>query len=327
MIQLSIAGLSKDGSRLLLVSDDGSEYTLTVDARLRAALRGDHGRIGQLEIQMESVLRPRDIQARIRAGETPAAVAQAAQSTIEAIMPYAGPVLAERAHIADRAQRASLRRGTDSSGQAGQASGSSLGAGARTLGEGVAAHLRPQHVDPETVLWDAWRREDGRWMLTATFSVGAQSGVARFAFDAPGNFVTIENDEARWLVGDQQPDKARSRKSQAAPAATDRDDLHTVRRRRLAAVPADELPLGDDALELLNETESDLAEEKTAVPSAEFPSAEEKAAEDETEDLSETVARIRATDSNPPRREVSKTRGRASVPSWDEIMFGSGKGN
>jgi len=77
MIQLNLAGLSRDGARMLLVSDDGSQFSLDVDDELRAALRGDHARIGQLEIQMESALRPRDIQARIRAGESPETVAKA----------------------------------------------------------------------------------------------------------------------------------------------------------------------------------------------------------------------------------------------------------
>ena len=75
---------------------------------------------------MDSSLRPRDIQARIRAGESPEAVAQAAQTSIEKIMVYAGPVLAEREHIADRAQRSTVRRTT----------GESAG-GARTLGDAV----------------------------------------------------------------------------------------------------------------------------------------------------------------------------------------------
>ena len=75
MAHLTLAGVSDDGKRLLLVSDAGSEFTVDIDARLRAALRGEHARFGQLEIKMDSALRPRDIQARIRAGETPEAVA------------------------------------------------------------------------------------------------------------------------------------------------------------------------------------------------------------------------------------------------------------
>src|SRR6478672_1105733 len=110
MAHLTLVGVSDDGRRLLLVSDAGVEFTLDVDARLRAALRGDQARLGQLEIQMDSTLRPRDIQARIRAGESPETVAQVAGTSVEKVMPYAAPVLAERAHVAERAQRASVRR-------------------------------------------------------------------------------------------------------------------------------------------------------------------------------------------------------------------------
>jgi Protein of unknown function (DUF3071) len=278
--------LSPDASRLLLVSNDGSEFTLTVNDLLRAALRGDHARIGQLEIQMESALRPREIQSRIRAGETPEAVAKAAQTTVDAIMPYAGPVLAERAHVADRAQRASLRRTGDQTGQPG-----------RTLENGIAEHLRPQHVDPETVEWDSWRREDGRWMLTATYSVGSEAGTARFAFDAPGNYVTSENDEARWLVGEST-----SHLEVDEPAVrVVPNDLEEARQRRQSAMGSDPLPLGDDAIGMVSD---------------------DAQMEDSTVDLSETADRIRGSEDEPPRREVTKTRGRASVPSWDDIMFG-----
>ena len=109
---------------------------------------------------MESTLRPRDIQARIRAGETAEAVAQAAQTSVDKIMAFAAPVLAERQHVADRAQRSSVRRS-----DGGQAAG-----GARTLGDAVAAQLRSLNVDPQTVEWDAWRREDGRWSLTGAYA-------------------------------------------------------------------------------------------------------------------------------------------------------------
>ena len=112
---------------------------------------------------MDSALRPRDIQTRIRGGETPEAVAQAAQAPIEKIMVFAAPVLAERAHVAQRAQASSLRR------KAGDT-------GARTLGEAVSAHLHGFNVDPAVVEWDAWRREDGRWTLTGAFRTTAAQG-------------------------------------------------------------------------------------------------------------------------------------------------------
>src|SRR3954452_24994626 len=142
---LTLVGLTEDKQRLILVSAAGDEFTLPADARLQAAIRGETARLGQLEITMESALRPRDIQARIRAGESPESVAAAAQTTIEKIMGYATPVLAERAHVADRAQRASVRR-------------KSSDGPARILGDAIVERLRGRNVDPEPGEWDAWRR-------------------------------------------------------------------------------------------------------------------------------------------------------------------------
>ncbi len=336
MAHLTLVGMSEDRARLLLVDDAGREFTLDVDHHLRAALRGDRARLGQLEIQMESSLRPRDIQARIRAGESPDQVAQAAGTTADKIMVYAGPVLAERAHMAERAQRASLRGTT----------GEPV---ARTLGEAVTAQLRSANVPADSLEWDAWRREDGRWTLAVPMPAPARDGTGHFAFDPPGNYVVAEDDDGRWLVGDL-PEPA------SAPA---RDDLRSARQRRLSSVPADELPLGDDALELVADAETDTdsdtedltetASRLRAAPPAdtlgEEPPAEAfldtvfarqnphpaSAAEPEPVVDGASAVDDESVDSEPEpahepphRREVKKTRGRASVPSWDEIMFGGG---
>lgn len=310
MVHLTLAGVSGDGKRLLLVDDAGVEFTLDVDARLRSALRGETSRLGQLEITMESVLRPRDIQARIRAGETPEAVAAAAQTSVEKIMAFAGPVLAEREHVAERAQRSSVRRRT--------------GDGARTLGEAVEAHLRTVNVGADSVAWDAWRREDGRWVLTAGYATTSRTGTATFTFDMPGNYVVAEDDDARWLIGDQP----------ATPAAPPTlDDLEEVRRRRAAALDDDspeELPLGDDAIHLVSpapieaflEPGQPRAEPGQPEPAPEAPAAEEAPAP-AAEQPAQPAQQEQRTDEPAAKRPARKSRGRASVPSWDEIMFGS----
>ena len=320
MSHLTLAGLSDDGKRLLLVSDKGVEFTLDIDARLRAALRGDHARLGHLEIRMDSALRPRDIQARIRAGDTPEAVAQAAQTTVDRIMAFAAPVLAERQHVAERAQRSSVRRKPGESAS-----------GARTLGDAVAGHLRSLNVDPETVVWDARRREDGRWTLTGDFATGKRQGSASFIYDPPGNYVTVENDDARWLLGEQV----------AAAQRPARDDLKQARGRRLSAVsestqPHEELPLGDDAIELVSEESGSLGAEQPVEayldderPTRETPAVEEPPVEPEPAPgpaaQEEPPTEEPPADEEPPARKPAKRKGRASVPSWDEIMFGGGK--
>jgi hypothetical protein len=259
-------------------------------------------------------------------------VAQVAGTSVDKVMPYAAPVLAERAHVAQRAQRASIRRRPTEGGAT---------AASRTLGDAVGSHLRSHNVDPETVSWDAWRREDGRWTLTGSFTTTGRVGAAHFSFDAPGNYVVADDDDAHWLLG-EIPDEPE------APPAETRDDLSDARRRHLSAVPPDELPLGEDAITLVTESPEpevahDRAEESAAlgaelpaeaylddelptpgVESDEFDEAEgasgDEAAGDEAADT--TAVEDSRRHEPPARKPVKKTRGRASVPSWDEIMFG-----
>jgi DUF3071 family protein len=337
---LTVAGVTPDGRQLRLGDAVGTEFTVDIDARLRAALGGESRRpdrpvpqtSGKVESKMESMLRPRDIQARIRAGETPEQVAAAAKTTVEKVMPYAAPVLAEREHVAERAQRSSIRR------PAGEAPG-----GARTLGEAITGHLHSRNVDPGLVTWDSWRREDGRWALTGRYSIQGHEGMAELTFDQPGNFVVLDNDDAHWLVGDVADVPEPVVEAEPPPAV-----------RRLSAVPEEQLTLGDDVLGIIDESAPERAEStldltdtaasvrdglQTDQPLEAFldeqsldgelgrqeselvEEAADAAALDEDPPLDDR-ADDEADDHEPPRRAVKKTRGRASVPSWDEIMFG-----
>ena len=301
MQHLTPVGLSKDGKSLVLVSNSGEEFSVPVDHRLRAALRGDHARLGQLEMKMESALRPRDIQARIRGGESAEDVAAAAQTTVDAIMGFAAPVLAERAHVAESAQKSSIRRrSTEASTAAG------------TLDQASRTHLSDIGVRADDVEWDAWRREDGRWTLVAQYAVGGAPRRAEFTYDQPGRYVLADNQEARLLTGEATPTA-----EGAAPG------------RRLSAVPSDrpagddELPLGDDAIELVRDRALDPgADHGDADWIARPPEDESDAADDDVErddEADEPAAQV-AVPEKPHRK------GRSSVPSWDEIMFGGGKG-
>jgi hypothetical protein len=274
---------------------------------------------------METMLRPRDIQARIRAGATPEAVAEAACSSLDKVMTYAAPVLAEREHVAQTALRASLRR----------ASGDQHAAG-RTLGEAVSARLRAMNIHPDAVLWDAWRREDGRWALTAAFSARGYDGLAEMTFDQRGNFVTIDNDEARWLIGDPVEEAPQEG---AHPAAAGEAEPPV---RALSSVPAapstqrESTELGSDAIELVSEPE----------PRREAPPAPRHEALDSTIDVplidlpplgapgdespSEPAVLEAPAEPEPaepaaesaPEPSPAARRKRMSVPSWDEILFG-----
>jgi hypothetical protein len=343
MQHLTPVGLSQDGKELLLVSDTGEDFAVPVDQRFRTALRGDHARHGQLEVKMESALRPRDIQTRIRAGESAEDVAAAAQTTVDAIMAFAAPVLAERAHVAQTAVKSSIRRATSDSTPVG-----------RTLDDASRQHFTKVSVRADDVEWDAWRREDGRWNLVATYQVGGNVHLAEFTYDQPGRYVVADNEEALLLTGESTPVAA------AEPTG-----------RRLSSVPTssgDELPLGDDAIELVRDRDADDADdaddiadldvaapetpEAPAAPQApepaftyaepdEFDLASDHAdadwiatvpAEPSTPAGSEPVEladdvdeQLPVPDEDDQPEQPARKKGRSSVPSWDEIMFGGGK--
>lgn len=185
---------------------------------------------------MDSVLRPRDIQARIRAGESPEDVAAAAQTSLDRIMGFATPVLAERAYQAQLAQKASVRRRA-ALGPVGH------------LGEAVTSFLEPHGLGADDVEWDAWRREDGRWTVLATYLSGAAQQTARFTYDTQGRFVVADNDEARTLVGERTPPAAASTVATDEPssAVAEAGEDGSSADPAVSGDPA-QLALGDDTL-------------------------------------------------------------------------------
>ncbi|WP_432484591.1 septation protein SepH [Kineococcus esterisolvens] len=191
MQDLRLVGVHDDGEHVVLAAADGARYRLRVDEALRAAVRRDRARLGQLQIQLEAQLRPRDIQARIRAGESAEEVADAGGLPLDRVRRYEGPVLAERAHVAGLARRTPYRRSGDSG----------------TLEELVVSRLSARAVDPEGARWDSWRQEDGDWTVQVEFVAGGRGRVARWAFDPSSRALTATDDEARWL-SEEEPAEA-----------------------------------------------------------------------------------------------------------------------
>ncbi|NDL56304.1 septation protein SepH [Phytoactinopolyspora mesophila] len=199
MRELRVTAVSEDGAYLIL-SDGHEQFALRADERVHAAIRGDRARLGQLDIQLESQLRPRDIQARIRAGESVESVAAAATMPLEKVRRFAGPVLAEREHIAQRARQANLRRIT--------------GEGpVRTLEGAAADHAAAVGAQPEALTWDAWRADDGRWRVRCSWPAEGEETPdddpefsAVFTFDPSGRSVAPLDVNARVVAGEPRPE-------------------------------------------------------------------------------------------------------------------------
>ncbi len=204
MRELKVVGLDVDGKRIICESgDSGEKFILLPDDRLRAALRGEKTGTSQshTEAEVPSVLRPKDIQARIRAGASVEQVASSAGVDIARVERFAHPVLLERSRAAELATAAHPVL----------ADGPSV----LTLLETVMAALIARGLDPEGTNWDAWRNEDGRWTVQLAWKAGLSDNVAHFRFTpgAHGGTVTAFDDAACELI---DPDFARPLRPVAA---------------------------------------------------------------------------------------------------------------
>ncbi len=187
MRALRVLGLAEDGHNL--VCEDGTSgelFTVPSDERLRAAVRGDLSRLGQLQIELEPQLRPREIQARIRAGATIAQVATAANTSVGRIERYAYPVLLERSTTAEKARLSHpIVDGNPTR---------------KNLEELVMATLGERGQDA-SVQWDAYRDDDG-WVVALRWQAGRSENSAHWEIHSGSRTTTLhpKDDAARELM-------------------------------------------------------------------------------------------------------------------------------
>ncbi|MEV5959549.1 septation protein SepH [Streptomyces sp. NPDC051987] len=339
MPELRVVAVSNDGTRLVLKAADSTEYTLPIDERLRAAVRGDRPRLGQIEIEVESHLRPRDIQARIRAGATAEEVAQLAGIPVDRVRRFEGPVLAERAFMAERARKTPVRRPGENSGP--------------LLGEAVQERLVLRGAEKDTVQWDSWRRDDGTWEVLLVYRVAGEPHSASWTYDPPRRLVQAVDDEARSLIGESDdlavpepsfpfvPRIARLPRDRPLDRSGDRDRERPALPAQ-SSEPAEETTGERDSLTSLLEAVPsfrgdmvvperpvEIAEEPAPEPVEEEPPAPAASAGSAYADVlmprsvgSHRDRLIGATDRQAEADGVRPGR-RAAVPSWDEIVFGT----
>lgn len=277
MQELTFVGLSEDGARLMLALPDGRRFALPIDERLRAATRGT-SRTGQMAIPTTQ-MRPRDVQARLRAGATADEVAEASGWPLQRVEAFAVPVMQERSFVADQA-RTSLIRYQE---------------GELPLEDVVAHRLAERGIDTGDFRWDAWRGEDGRWTVLLAYPAGRGDQVATWLFDTESRTLQPVDDEARWL---SEFHGEPVHQDHPAPAEPDEPTAMIVN-----------LPKAKDRA-----PEPEQSRHPALRRQAEAQAAEQSARE-------QGPAAPEGQQSEAPAQEPHRGK-RASVPSWDEILFG-----
>ncbi|NME78817.1 DUF3071 domain-containing protein [Rhodococcus sp. 105337] len=287
-----MVGLEPDAKYVVLADPNtGDKFRIPVDDTLRAASRGDLARLGQIQIETTSQLRPREIQARIRGGASVEQVSQEAGIPIAKVERFAYPVLLERSRAVDMAKKGHPVRPD--------------GPTVETLLEIVTQAFRARGHNLDEATWDAWRDDDGHWVAELQWQAGRSTNTAHWRYqpDAHGGTITALDDIAADLV---DPDCGRPlRYLTPVYSARDVDDSTEAEIAERRAAVASPIPLDQPAV----------AEPSAEPAILEAPGTETVAvtASDEHEDPAAT---------HTPHSPNRDKRGKPALPSWDDVLLG-----
>jgi hypothetical protein len=207
------------------------------------------------------------------------------------VIRYAGPPLGEREFIVTAALTTELRR-----------TGSPV-----SFSDSVAAVVAPTGYSAESIAWDSYRRQDGKWIVTALLPSWKHGTKAVWTYDHSGRNLHPLDDVARRLMGvEPEGDMDFITDTPIAVLVAEAEiEVLEDARPRLMAVPA-----------LAIDTEDEIA----AVVEVEILEI--------FEDANNTLMLPMPTETpmKPVVKKPAKAKGRrASIPTWDEILFGTSK--
>jgi hypothetical protein len=357
MRPVRFVALSEDGQALVLADEVGRLLALPLDDRINGALHSDHSPTSGSAVAVAHVdampsLSPRDIQARIRQGESAEDVARVAGVPVDRVLRYAGPVLQERAMLAQHARRTRLKT-------------SDTGA---PLAEVVDSRLAQHGIDAEKISWDAYRRDDGTWRIVATWPSGKATAQAIWDMDKARQVVSPHDDMAQFLCAErptqilgQDPvperpmlhdrgghglpgpargnEAARGHGLPAAGAAPTsggpRQVRDPIRAGRDALLAGLDRPLGQGSGRGLEPAAQETRRPVAGGAAALLGGGAGSAFDDES-DLPKEIPAVPSLAVLRPRRTVGQTgaqqstndgdeaKPRKRLPSWDDVLFGGG---
>lgn len=317
MIELELLGAHADGSQLVFTDPDGQRFIVTIDDALRAAVRREGIRLETMPAQ-GAQLSPREIQQLLRAGLDPAEISSTYDVDPARVNRFHSPVRAEKNYVIS------------------QALNSPVGADGDTppLGDLVVDRLATRGVDAQTLSWTASRQDDDPWEIHLSFVQAARQCHASWQVHSDGKIIRALDDESRWLTETTTPAGAPGSVAELPTPQKDEpvgppvtgedvermlDELSDARGRRQAIEDEEGASAASPALVAFPGSADGSADSPSAPP------ADEEQTADRPTDESDVLPGL---DTYKPQEDSShkappKRRKRRSVPSWDEIVFGS----
>jgi hypothetical protein len=231
--ELHVVAVSEDGRHVLLAGTRGATkggFRVALDDRLAAALKGDLPSPGQ-QVPHPSDLTPKEIQARLRAGESAEAIAMAAGVPVARVERFSGPVQGEMARMIDATRNAYVVRGR-------------RGRSALPLGEAVdlAIDAAPS-VREDSSEWSTHREEAGTWLVKVTWYARKRSREAAWRYDPAARTVAaLDPPSAAMAHVDAQAAAKVPRRGSAAASTTKAPARKTPARKAAVRTAAAQAP-------------------------------------------------------------------------------------
>ena len=168
---------------LVLATESGERFALPIDDVLHREIRRAT-RQGEPAPQRLAAS-PRDIQAQIRAGLTAPEVAELLGISVEDVIRFEGPVLAEREHVIGQALAVPVLIGSDVEPDA-----------QPTFGTAIRAKL--SEIEASAERWASWKDESG-WIIKLEFAANEVEHDARWSFDPRRSALSPLNADATQL--------------------------------------------------------------------------------------------------------------------------------
>ncbi len=321
MQDLQVIGV--ENGALVVASDDGTRFRLPIDEALQSKVRHSIPESGE-----GRRLAPKDIQAHIRSGMSAQDVASITGTPLDYIQRFEGPVIAEREFVVKSALEVAVHTAADTDPLR---QGKSFG---------TAIRERLHDVDGSSERWSSWKDATSGWIVKLSFTANQIDHDARWQFDPKKHTLNPLNSEAitlsqqgeaagvlmprlRAVATDPQPDSSRFDSGafvRDESGALEDAPAPSVMTR---VVTQDEPVRGNQTADLLEALRRRRGEREAAS----FDDEEARSAHPATgsirlvefDDESDAQTGSRGTAPQP----TTKRRGRAAMPSWDEIVFGA----
>lgn len=285
---LRTVGRNEAGDSLELHDLDGNVFMVRINDHLKSLVNQSAPSIlRSVESDGNGEISIKEMQARLRAGESMESISRTGNVSLEKIERYSHPILQERSYIISLAQKCELKNSKV------------------TLLESITEKLVPRGVEMKLCEWNAYRNEDGTWQVLLLYPTRDGQGSAEWRFESVKRTITSDDDGARWILDEEPAPReavVRPIRSEEAPPR-----LISIRSTPTTA-PVDILDQ-DDQYDLDENSERDLTGVRSTF-------------NDLDEDDGDELALDMDIPSDAKRDGVTR---RVSIPSWDDIMFGTRK--